>query len=72
MAEHYARVIADEGIAQKVHQAEWQAAINSLTEHMARIGSRRASSRQSNAAARYLLRTRRRMVLPTSCQTACT
>jgi putative membrane protein len=34
MAEHYARVIADEGIAQKVHQAEWQAAINSLTEHI--------------------------------------
>ena len=34
MAEHYARVIADEGIAQKVHQAEWQAAINFLTEHI--------------------------------------
>ena len=34
MAEHYARVIADEGIAQKVHQAEWQAAINSLTGHI--------------------------------------
>ena len=34
MAEHYARVIADEGIAQKVHQAEWQAAVNSLTEHI--------------------------------------
>ena len=24
MAEHYARVIADDGIAQKVHEAEWQ------------------------------------------------
>ena len=34
MAEHYARVIADEGIAQKVHQAEWQAAIDTLIEHI--------------------------------------
>ena len=34
MAEHYARVIADEGVAQKVHQAEWQAAINTLVEHI--------------------------------------
>jgi putative membrane protein len=34
MAEHYARVIADEGIAQKVHQAEWQVAINTLVEHV--------------------------------------
>jgi putative membrane protein len=30
MAEHYARVIADEGIAQKVAAAEWQAAIDAL------------------------------------------
>jgi putative membrane protein len=30
MAEHYARVIADEGIAQKVVAAEWQAAIDAL------------------------------------------
>ena len=30
MAEHYARVIADEGIAQKVQGAEWQAAIDVL------------------------------------------
>ncbi len=30
MAEHYARVIADEGIAPKVEGSEWQAAINVL------------------------------------------
>ena len=30
MAEHYARVVADEGIVQKVHQTEWQAAIDIL------------------------------------------
>lgn len=34
LAEHYARIIADEGIAQKVHAAEWQAAIDALTTHM--------------------------------------
>ena len=34
MAEHYARVIADEGIAQKVHQAEWQAEIDTLIGHI--------------------------------------
>ena len=34
LAEHYARIIADEGIAQRVHNAEWQAAINDLTGHM--------------------------------------
>jgi putative membrane protein len=34
MAEHYARVIADEGIAQKVHQREWQAAIDTLIGHI--------------------------------------
>jgi putative membrane protein len=34
MAEHYARVIADEGIAQKVHNEEWQAAIDALIDHM--------------------------------------
>jgi putative membrane protein len=33
MAEHYARIIADEGIAQKVYQTEWQAAIDTLIEH---------------------------------------
>jgi putative membrane protein len=34
LAEHYARIIADEGIAAKVHPAEWQAAIDALTAHM--------------------------------------
>jgi putative membrane protein len=34
LAEHYARIIADEGVAQKVHVAEWQAAIDTLTGHM--------------------------------------
>jgi len=34
LAEHYARIIADEGLAQKVHGAEWQAAIDALTGHM--------------------------------------
>lgn len=34
LAERYARIIADEGIAQKVQNAEWQAAIDALTAHM--------------------------------------
>jgi putative membrane protein len=34
LAERYARIIADEGIAAKVHAAEWQAAIDVLTSHM--------------------------------------
>jgi putative membrane protein len=34
LAEHYARIIADEGIAEKVPNAEWQAAIDALTAHM--------------------------------------
>lgn len=34
LAEHYARIIADEGIAEKVHGAEWQAAIDALRPHM--------------------------------------
>jgi putative membrane protein len=34
LAEHYARIVADEGIAQKVPSAEWQAAIDALTAHM--------------------------------------
>src|SRR5580700_7876280 len=33
-AEHYARIIADEGIAVKVQNSEWQAAIDALTAHM--------------------------------------
>jgi putative membrane protein len=34
LAERYARIIADEGIAAKVHGPEWQAAIDALTAHM--------------------------------------
>jgi putative membrane protein len=34
LAEHYARIIADDGIAAKVHASEWQAAIDALTGHM--------------------------------------
>jgi putative membrane protein len=33
-AEHYARIIADEGIAAKVQHAEWQAAIDALIGHI--------------------------------------
>jgi putative membrane protein len=41
LAERYARIIADDGIAQKVGNAEWQSAIDALTGHMrdGRIGS---------------------------------
>jgi putative membrane protein len=34
LAEHYARILADEGVAQKVHASEWQAAIDALTMHL--------------------------------------
>jgi len=34
LAEHYARIIADEGIAARVPQAEWQAAVDALIAHM--------------------------------------
>ena len=34
MAEHYARIVADRGIATKVVQSEWQDAIDALTGHM--------------------------------------
>jgi putative membrane protein len=34
LAERYARIIADEAIAAKVHNAEWQAAIDAVTGHM--------------------------------------
>ena len=36
LAERYARIIADEGIAAKVNQDEWQAAIDALTARMAK------------------------------------
>lgn len=34
LAERYARIVADEGIAAHVPQAEWQAAVDALTAHM--------------------------------------
>jgi putative membrane protein len=34
IAEHYARIIADQGIADKTGRADWQDAVNALTEHM--------------------------------------
>jgi len=34
LAEHYARIVADEGIAARVPQAEWQAAADVLVSHM--------------------------------------
>ena len=34
LAERYARIIADEGIAAKVPAAQWQSAIDALTAHM--------------------------------------
>jgi putative membrane protein len=34
MAEHYARIVADQGIASKVAQSEWQRAIDALIQQM--------------------------------------
>ena len=34
LAEHYARIIADEGIAARVPQSEWQGAVDVLVAHM--------------------------------------
>jgi len=34
LAEHYARIIADDGIAARVPRAQWQAAVDALTAHM--------------------------------------
>lgn len=34
LAEHYARIIADEGIAGRVKQSEWQAAVDALVAHI--------------------------------------
>lgn len=33
-AEHYARIIADDGIADKTKQAEWQGAVDTLVAHL--------------------------------------
>jgi putative membrane protein len=34
LAERYARIIADDEIATRVAQSEWQAAVNALVDHM--------------------------------------
>jgi putative membrane protein len=34
LAEHYARIVADQGIAAKVPQSAWQEAVDALTSHM--------------------------------------
>jgi putative membrane protein len=34
LAEHYARIIADEGIAARVPQSDWQATVDALIAHM--------------------------------------
>jgi putative membrane protein len=34
LAEHYARIIADDGIAAKVPQSDWQGAVDTLIAHM--------------------------------------
>lgn len=34
LAEHYARIIADDGIADRVPQAHWQAAVDALVAHV--------------------------------------
>ncbi len=34
LAERYARIVADEGIAARVPQAQWQGAVDALTAHM--------------------------------------
>jgi putative membrane protein len=39
LGERYARIIADDGIAQKVHGSEWQTAIDALVGHMGRIAA---------------------------------
>jgi putative membrane protein len=34
LAEHYVRIVADEGIAARVHNSEWQEAVDALTAHL--------------------------------------
>jgi putative membrane protein len=34
LAEHYARIVADQGVASKVENSEWQAAVDALTASM--------------------------------------
>src|SRR5262245_13352298 len=64
------RVIADEGIAQKVNQAEWQAAINTLIEYI-RNGQIAAGFVAAIEHCGAILAAHTHlMALPTSCQTA--
>ena len=34
MAEHYARIVADQGVAVKTERAHWQGAVDALTQHI--------------------------------------
>jgi putative membrane protein len=34
MAERYARIIADDGVASRVPQSHWQGAVDALVDHM--------------------------------------
>jgi putative membrane protein len=34
LAERYARILADEGLAEKIHVSEWQAAVDALISHL--------------------------------------
>ena len=72
MAEHYARVIADEASPRKCIRGSGRPPSIRLLATFATVGSPQASSLQSNAAAQYLPRTLPPTVLPMSCQTACT
>jgi putative membrane protein len=68
LAERYARIIADEGIAQKVHAAEWQAAIDALTGHMRDGRIAAGFTPRSSAAAPVRRRTPRPTARPTNCR----
>ena len=71
LAERYARIIADEGIAARVAQPEWQGAVDALIAHMRDGRFRRASSRRSSAAETCSQRTFRPLRRSaTSCRTA--
>ena len=52
LAERYARIIADEGIAARVPQAEWQDAVDALVAQCATAASPTASSPPSTSAGR--------------------
>ena len=71
MAEHYARIVADQGIASKVGQSEWQEAVDALTRHI-RGGQIAAGfiAAIEHCGAVLLRPTRRRMERPMTCLTA--